>query len=216
MILFDLKSRRHIDWAKNFNHVYIARALNAVNGVKAVRKVYMVVGGVPIGEATTWAYPNGSSLGNFLIPTYRLTVAGSDNTGQSVSQSFEVFRFGVQCKDGKTANVVGLSDRQTHKIKSWTPTYRVHSARSPENGGWQVYDNFLIHDGPDNQSEVFASIGCVEIMGPQGFVKFNDLLISLSGPAATDRDEQIVEIGAARNLSITYERSARPPLKKAP
>jgi hypothetical protein len=47
---------------------------------------------------------------------------------------------------------------------------------------WQVFGNFLTHDGPDNAPELFASIGYVEVMGPQGFVRFNNLIIALSGP----------------------------------
>ena len=142
-------------------------------------------------------------------------VQGHDGKGTVQKVHFDVLRFGVHCPDGKTATVVGLADHQTHVIKAWLPTYTVHSAHSTEDGAWQVYDNFLVHDGPDNASEVFATIGCVEIMGPRGFVKFNDLIIALSGPKAKNRDDQLAEIGNAGNISITYERATRPPLKKA-
>ena len=131
-------------------------------------------------------------------------------------ERYNVLRFGVQCKDSKTAAVVGLADYQTHIIQAWLPSYRVHSATSTENGAWQVFGNFLIHDGPDNPTEVFATIGCIEIMENQGFVRFNDLIISLSGPKATNSSQQLIEIGRARHMSITYERATRPPLKKAP
>lgn len=181
-----------------------------------MRKVRLTVGGRQIGKAKTWAYPKGEQLGLFSIPTYRMLVSGTDDRGRAVQEQFEVLRFGVQCKDGKTATVVGLADTQTHGIKTWIPTYRVHSANSPENGGWQVYDNFLIHDGPDNANEVFASIGCVEVMGPRGFVKFNDLLISLSGPTAATRDAKLVQIGNARNITISYEKAVRPALTPLP
>jgi hypothetical protein len=112
--------------------------------------------------------------------------------------------------------VVGLAEFQTHVIKAWLPDYRVHSAASPENGAWQVYGNFLIHDGPDNPREIFATIGCIEIMGPQGFIRFNDLVSALSGPKATNRAQQLIEIGGAGQMSITYAKASRPPLKKAP
>lgn len=181
-----------------------------------MRKVRLNVGGTPIGQAKTWAYPKGEALGLFSIPSYRMSVSGTDDRGRAVLEQFEVLRFGVQCKDGKTAMVVGLADAQTHGVKAWIPAYRVHSANSPENGGWQVYDNFLIHDGPDNATEVFASIGCVEVMGQRGFVKFNDLLISLSGPTAATRDAKLVQIGNARNITISYERAARPVLTPLP
>lgn len=181
-----------------------------------MRNVNILVGRTPVGEQRTWAYPNGRSLGQYLVPVYDCFVKGVDAAGKAVRQRFNVLRFGVQSKDGKTASVVGLADQQTHVIKAWLPGYRVHSARSPENGAWQVYGNFLIHDGPDNPTELFATIGCIEIMGHRGFVRFNDLIISLSGPKATTRPQQLIEIGRAGCLSITYERASRPPLKKAP
>jgi hypothetical protein len=64
---------------------------------------------------------------------------------------------------------------------------------------------------------VYASIGCVEICGgPTGFVEFNNYLIELSGPTSTIRAEQLKEIGAARNISIEYEKAIRPPIEEIP
>jgi len=179
-----------------------------------MRNVKIFVGGTSVGQQNTWAYPNGQSLGQYIVPIYNCSVQGVDGTGKSILEWFKVLRFGVQSEDGKTASVVGLADYQTHVIKAWLPNYRVHSARSQENGAWQVYNNFLIHDGPDNPTELFATIGCIEIMGYQGFVKFNDLIISLSGPKATNRLQQLSEIGRAGRISITYEKASRPPLRK--
>jgi hypothetical protein len=141
---------------------------------------------------------------------------GSDANGIGVFQEFPVFRFGIYCPDGKRVSVVGLANHQTHTIKRWISTYIVHSATSKENGAWQVYGDFLIHDGPDNASEIFATIGCVEIIGPQGFTKFNDLLISMMDPPGANRDAQLTAIGSSGLLRITYEKAERPPLKKWP
>ena len=179
-----------------------------------MQNVKLTVGGTPIGEATTWAYPNGRKLGYYLTPIYKLTVTGINAKRQAVREQFNVLRFGVHCKDEKTATVVGLANAQTHIIKSWIPTYNVHSAPSPEIGAWQVYGNFLIHDGPDNDTEIFATIGCIEIMGRQGFVKFNDLIILLAAPNAASRDQKLADIGRSGVLSITYEEAVRPALKK--
>lgn len=180
-----------------------------------MRAVRIVVGGTPTTqEQRTWAYPNGASLGQYWVPVYPCFVSGTDDADKAVRQRFDVLRFGVQSKDGKTARAVGLAERQTHTIKAWLPHYRVHSALSPENGAWQVYGNFLIHDGPDNPSELFATVGCIEIMGRRGFVKFNDLIISLVGPTATSRPRQLAEIGRSGRISITYEAASRPTLKK--
>ncbi len=179
-----------------------------------MRRVNIFVGARKIGEQKTWAYPQGFELGTFLIPVYECAVSGYDDNGKSIQQNFRVLRFGVQCTDGKTAKVVGLSQQQTHKIKAWIPSYTVHSASSKENGAWQVYNNFLIHDGPDNSTELFATVGCIEIMGPSGFDKFNDLLIMLAGPEATYRDNQLMEIGNKGEVYITYAKADRPPLKR--
>jgi hypothetical protein len=179
-----------------------------------MRSVMLTVGGMKIREAQTWAYPRGAALGTYLIPVYTLTVEGQNSGGEAVKRTFPVFRFGVQSEDGKTARVVGLSHSQTHIIKAWIPTYKVHSATSTENGAWQVYDSFLVHDGPDNDTELFATIGCVEVMGPSGFTKFNDLLIALMDPSGSSRDEQLNAIGKSGKLRITYESAPYPPLKK--
>jgi hypothetical protein len=178
-----------------------------------MRSVKLTVGSRVLDNYPTWAYPKGQKLGYFAMPTYRLTVTGTTAAGSRVLREFEAFRFGVHCPDGKRAAVVGLAREQTHTIKTWISTYVVHSAASTENGAWQVYDNFLIHDGPDNKQEVFASIGCVELVGHQAFNLFNDTLIELSGPSAAKRAAQLAEIGRARNISIRYEPATRPALK---
>jgi hypothetical protein len=181
-----------------------------------MRAVALTVDGKPVDESKIWAYPNGEPLGDFLTPIYEMTVKGTDSGGNAIMETIRVLRFGVQCEDGKTARVVGLAEKQTHVIKAWVPTYVVHSAKSPENGAWQVYERFLIHDGPDGPfDEVFATIGCIEITGPQGFSKFNDLLIRLMEPRGTNRDQKLAAIGGSGKLSITYLPAVRPALKKA-
>jgi hypothetical protein len=190
---------------------------NIGRGSQTMRTVQMVVGNKPVGKAKTWAYPDGNHLGVYSIPTYELTVTGTDGSGRKVRQTFEVIRFGIQFKKGfSSPKVVGLADKQKHIIKAWLPHYTVHSASSVEMGAWQVYDNFLIHDGPDDpKNEIYASIGCIEICnGPQGFDRFNDFLIELSGPRARARAEQLLEIGRARNMSISYEQAIRPALTR--
>jgi hypothetical protein len=183
-----------------------------------MRTVKMTVGGEEVDRAKTWAYPAGQTLGLFWIPTYSLTVAGTDSGGKTVERDFEVLRFGIHCPTPKAKPaVVGLAKQQTHVIKAWLPHYSVHSALSLEQGAWQVYGGFLIHDGPDDKvNEVYASIGCIEICGaPKGFDVFNDFVIALSGPKSSDRKVQLAEIGKARNMSITYLKTTRPPLERA-
>ncbi len=183
-----------------------------------MKTIQLIVGNKPIGRSLTWAYPYGQKFGTFIIPTYQLTVSGTDKNGKASSRVFEVLRFGIQCDKGGSPKVVGLADQQTHIIKAWIPTYSVHSASSLEMGAWQVYENFLIHDGPDDpKREVYASVGCIEICdGPQGFDQFNDFIISLSGTTKTVRSAQLAEIGQSKKMIITYQQAVRPTYTKAP
>ncbi len=177
-----------------------------------MRPIRINVGSVIVGKVGTWGYPKGQHL-RFTIPTYHMTVSGKNDKNTPVTTTWQVMRFGVSCTDGVNAKVVGLADNQTHRIKAWIPTYTVHSATSPENGGWQVYDNFLIHDGPDTNSDGgFASIGCIEVMGKLGFIAFNDFIISLSGATAASRADKLVQIGRSGNIQIHYDKASRPPL----
>jgi hypothetical protein len=181
----------------------------------AIRKIQLTVGNSPIGTAITWSYPNSDGK-TYLIPTYQMAVEGTDGTGAPKAVTFEVIRFGVYRKTATSApTVVGLAQAQTHKIKAWLPDYTVHSARSLERGAWQVYDNFLIHDGPDfPMVQSYATAGCIEICGsPEGFVKFNELILELAGSTKGSRNEQLAEIGASGKMVITYLPATRPPLK---
>lgn len=183
-----------------------------------MRPIKLLVGSKEVGTAVTWAYPDGGAE-VYTIPLYELTMSGEDNTGAARQQTFEVIRFGVHQKGKRgVPRVVGLADHQKHIIKAWLPKYTVHSASSPEKGAWQVYENFLIHDGPDDpHRQVYASIGCVEICGgPAGFVKFNEAIIELSGAKSGTKAEQLKAIGAARNIVIEYEKASRPALRKYP
>ena len=183
-----------------------------------MRKIKIVVGNIKIGHALTWAYPAGDPFSEiYIIPTYQVTVSGIDDKGLKKTRKFEALRFGVQKKtQSAAAKVVGLSDTQTHAIKSWIPSYSVHSASSKEDGAWQVYNNFLIHDGPDHpmsKRSVYASIGCIEICGgPQGFADFNDFIIALSGASSKSRAQKLVEIGKGKNITISYLAAAKPRL----
>ncbi len=85
-----------------------------------------------------------------------------------------------------------------------------------EKGAWQVYGNFLIHDGPDDpKREIYASIGCLEVCnGPNGFDKFNDFIVSLSGSHATTRMNKLLDVGKSGKMKIIYKKATRPALQR--
>ena len=180
------------------------------NGIKEVK---IIVSAEITGRGKTWNYPyKDDNL--YEIPTYKLYLIGTIGN-QRVVFTYNVFLFGVTRKTPTSPPYVcGLADKQRHIIKQWILTYKVHSAASNEIGAWQVYGNFLIHDGPDNPlQETYATVGCIEICGgPQGFDKFNDDIIILSGIQGGTRSEQLTRIGKSGKLVIEYEKADRPPL----
>ena len=181
-----------------------------------MRSVMLTVGSKIIGEGTSWAYPKGRDLGFFAIPIYEMKIAGTDSHNKYSMTTFPVYRFGVNCADGKTVHSVGLAEAQRHVIKTWKPDYKVHSYPSVEDGAWVVYRSFYIHDGPDDDTQIEATIGCIEVWGPKGFTKFNDLLISLMDPPGKTRDERLLAIARSGLLTIVYEKAAHPPVKPVP
>jgi hypothetical protein len=182
----------------------------------SLRPIQLTVRSDPVGHCVVCSFPVDDRR-DYLVPTYPLTAEGQDDAGNSRSRDFEVLRFGVEKRTSTAApHIVGLAEEKTHVIQAWLPHYSVHSAASPEKGAWRVFGNFLIHDGPDDTDDAahaYATIGCIEICkGPQGFVVFNDFLISLSGSTKATRDEKLAEMGASRTISITYRKADRPPL----
>lgn len=179
-----------------------------------IRKIDITVGHLPGEEAVMKSYPF-YDLRTYLMPLYTLTVAGTDEKGAIEQREFEVLRFGIKRDTAKSAPmVVGLANTQIHTIKAWLPSYNVHSATSLELGAWRVYDNFLIHDGPDYpQSEKFGSIGCVEICGTGGFITFCDFIDSISGADGPDQTARLTAIAMSGRMSIKYQGAMRPPLK---
>lgn len=180
-----------------------------------LRRIHMVAGGKPVGkDALVRSYPSFDGK-RYLMPMYPLDVHGHTDDGAESSRRFEILRFGVRRKDATSApSVAGITRAQTHVIRRWIPTYKVHSHPSVEDGAWQVKGNLLIHDGPDDPTEeLYGTLGCLEITGsPGGFITFNDYLISLSGAKAASREAQLAEMGASGRMSIKYLLAERPTL----
>ncbi|MEI9917648.1 MAG: DUF6443 domain-containing protein [Bacteroidota bacterium] len=176
---------------------------------QGLRPVNITVSGTPSKTtAVTWSYPNDD--GNlYTIPTYTMTVSGTDAQGNTVTRTFEVLRFGVNREASmKTPKIVGLADKQSYTIKVWNPNYKVHSYKSPEDGSWKVKGGFLIHDGPDKpMTQYYATKGCIEVCGgPAGFVQFNTLVKDLSGATSLN------QVASSGVMTITYQQASRPPL----
>jgi hypothetical protein len=92
-----------------------------------LRPIRLVVSGTPWYRALTWSYPLDDGK-TYSIPTHGMTAIGTLADGSPAKHVFEVLRFGVKrSADNKNVRVVGKADYQTHTIKRWIPTYKVHS-----------------------------------------------------------------------------------------
>ncbi len=165
-----------------------------------IRAVSVTVGGASIGTATVRSYPTDDGH-TYEVPLYNMTVSGTNDAGTAVSQSWSVIRFGVQYDEarGVGPRVVGLADEQTHTL-NWVDYM---------GGSWQVYGNFLIHDGPDNPDGTrWGAIGCVEVCGANGWENFNTLIKDLSN---SDSESAISSAG---QLTVSYAAATRPALTR--
>ena len=76
---------------------------------------------------------------------------------------------------------------------------------------------FLIHDGADpsegGPAYRSASNGCIKLLGHNGFTKFNNFLISLSGSTKTTRSEQLLDISNANIIKLVVQSAVAPQLK---
>lgn len=166
-------------------------------------KLELTLSGVPNGNhAYTWDYPDGEFTNHYKTPLYNLQISNGTHT-----RAFQVIRFGPRNKRGKPLSVAGLADHQTHTL-TWLPSYVLHSTDVAENGAWIVYDNFLIHDGPNTSDptrddSMIGTAGCLEVFGHNGFSRFNATLRELGGVA---KNEQV-------DAEITYLRAIRPVIR---
>ena len=114
----------------------------------------------------------------YMVPTYKMKVSGS-------SIDFKVIRFGI-----KRTNItpppktrfcdVGLFKKNTYSAV-WIPTYRVHSGPGSIPGAWQLYKNFLIHEGSSDPNDAWGSYGCIEVVGRGVWRRFLNVVKRQSG-----------------------------------
>jgi RHS repeat-associated protein len=183
------------------------------NAPTPLRNVNITIGGTPTGEIETFSYPEPDDV-QYSVPTYDMTVTGTDNSGNKVTQVFSVIRFGVKNKtgDAKDSYVQGITGPGKHIIRQFKPDYGAHSFGSNEPGAWVVKGTYYIHDGPD-VGEVSASNGCVELCGNGQFVALNTLIRGLAGTSTGTERQQHMQIAKAGVLTVRYEKASLPPIK---
>ena len=186
------------------------------------RDVTITISGTSNGlsyQAKTYPEYNGKRYG---VPIYSLTVMGTNSKGEKVSRTWNVLRFmpylnqnpqntGYKQATGSTPIMCGLSDERHSTIQSYNPNYQVHNSQTPENGGFVIYGNFMIHDGPDSENNTgWGAAGCMEVMGDEGFTKLKSFIFDLSGSRDPNMEQGLKEFVSSGKLHINIEQSKRP------
>ena len=189
------------------------------------RDVTITIGGTPNGsryQARTYPENNGKQ---YSVPIYSLTVTGTNSKGENISRTWDVLRFmpylnqnpqssGYKQVTGSTPIMSGLSDERHSTIRCYNPNYKVHNSQTPENGGFVIYGNFMIHDGPDNADNTgWGAAGCMEVMGDEGFMELKTFIFDLSGSQNPNTEQGLLDFVSSGKLYINIEQSERPPVE---
>lgn len=134
----------------------------------------------------------------YLVPTYKLKVVGE-------ARDFQVIRFGI-----KRTNVspppetrlcdVGLFKENTY-TGTWLPTYRVHSGSGSLPGAWQLYGNFLIHEGSPDPNDAWGTYGCIEVVGRNEWRRYLRTITRIG-------EAQLNQISKQKNLIVRIKAAA--------
>lgn len=142
-----------------------------------------------------------SGAPEYMVPTYIMKISGT-------SSEFKVIRFGIKrtnLKPPPKTRVcdVGLFNKNSY-IATWIPTYRVHSGPGSVPGAWQIYKNFLIHEGSPDPSDAWGTYGCVEIVGKGEWKRFLNTVI-LHGGASNNilSDRKLVKVNIEQAAAPT-------------
>jgi hypothetical protein len=136
----------------------------------------------------------------YLVPTYIMKVSG-------VSSHFKVIRFGIKRTNLNPPPKTRICDVGLFKnniyTATWIPTYTVHSGPGSVPGAWQIYKNFLIHEGSSNPSDAWGTYGCVEVVGAGEWSRF------IKSVKKTGGAENII-LSKQKLVKINIEKAAAP------
>ena len=159
------------------------------------------------------------------VPIYQMVVKGRNNDGEYVEESFECLRFMPVLEEDDDTNTPTLTqlDMTSNNIVNiagvlgiypsiYDASYVVHSNSSAENGGIVLFGNYLIHDGPDNNNDIFGGAGCIEMVGENGYSNLIYTIMGLTGSASTSRKENLESIMNYQRLLVIVEPATVPEL----
>ncbi len=219
-----------IKWDDNGNEVIqeVTQLYNITE--KGLRNVTIVITSKILGYfkgAKTYpylmTYVSSGAVCLYDVPIYELLVKGRNNNGEYIESSFECLRFMPYLPEPvgdpelvkmeiPLDSMVTVNGSLGIYPSIYDETYRVHSNSSAENGGIVLYNNYLIHDGPDDDEDIFGGAGCVEICGKNGYSSLIETLMGLTGSTSSDRKTNLESIMNHQKLLVLIEDAETPEL----
>ena len=159
----------------------------------------------------------------YKAPVYSMTVEGTDASGNALSDDFDAIRFMPGYNPSSNPDpdystrieyvqMVGLADAQSYTISKYKEDYVLHGTEAPaDDGALVVTGTHYLHDGPNDDDEVFGAFGCIEMFGNKGFAALKKSIKEIAG-AHEDSDTEAVITYLCSNskLRIVLEATSRP------
>lgn len=97
--------------------------------------------------------------------------------------------------------------------------YETQSANSPENGGFVIVGDVMIHDGPDDlagEIGIWGGAGRLEVCGPNGFTELKKFIFDNSGSTESDVEVGLEKYVASGMLKFIMSKTMKPKVVEVP
>ncbi len=142
-----------------------------------------------------------------------MIVEGRDVAGNVVTERFCCLRFMPYLEGNENEPVLvqlHIPDDEITTIDGciaiypevYDVTYTVHSNDDSEEGGIVLYGNYLIHDEPDDDHDIYGGAGCIEVCGENGYNDFIQTIMTLTGSDANEPKTNLESIMNYENCSF--------------
>ena len=165
------------------------------------------------------SYPDDDKDNDGVIEFYSTPVYFIDIKSKAGTKTWKAVRFMPYWNDPAAPDpgyrARGFLNSGLHKfpkqaVSLYLPNYPIHNRYSPHKGAIQIRNNFLVHAGPSNLSDIgWGSAGCVEVIGDFG--QFKRDIRNLAGiNAATTEDAALSNLVRNKKLFIELEYDTPP------
>lgn len=107
----------------------------------------------------------------------------------------------------------GLADAQNYAEPAYDPKYNPHNTPNLDIGAFHLYDDFLLHAGPDSLEEDdygLGGLGCVEVFE---FAKLQLDIVYMCGKHPSDLpNNTMAYLCKNKRINIVIEKTPLPPV----